>query len=470
MTAKRLEISGLRGFARKQTLELAKPNGKLGSGLTFVVGPNNAGKSTIIDAFRFLADATGARSVSVGQRNHLADSRIAIALSYDDDSYIRLETVERGGSETRFTTSGRTPAILGLPSRRHFSAFFGRSVGSREQYARELVPSSQRGAALDSFCSRLFQIQNANDGAFDKLLGEILNPIPAWRIELSDGGQYFLQFESGSTRHNSDGAGEGILSVFFIVDALYDSKPDDIIVIDEPELSLHPALQRRVADLLLKYSSDRQVVVATHSPYFVDVAALAAGARLARVHKQGEESCISMLRATTASRIAGIALDDMNNPHVFGLDAREVFFQDDRIILVEGQEDVVCYRRIEADLEAKFGGHFFGWGVGGADKMSVVAAVMADLGFQHVVGILDSDKASLKAELESDFPSFSFFVIPAKDVRSKPQRKAADAVDGIMKDGAIQPAYRDQMQLLLRQVRQALKADDAGSDHRFRSK
>jgi predicted ATPase len=29
-----------------------------------------------------------------------------------------------------------------------------------------------------------------------------------------------------------------------IVDALYDSEEDDLVVIDEPELSLHPALQR----------------------------------------------------------------------------------------------------------------------------------------------------------------------------------------------------------------------------------
>lgn len=68
--------------------------------------------------------------------------------------------------------------------------------------------------------------------------------------------------------------GEGIVSIFAIVDSLYDSKPGDVIVIDEPELSLHPALQKRVNNLLCRFASDRQIVVSTHSPYFIDLKAL----------------------------------------------------------------------------------------------------------------------------------------------------------------------------------------------------
>jgi predicted ATP-dependent endonuclease of OLD family len=49
-----LAISGLRGFASDQTLSLAIPNGKPGSGLTVLVGPNNGGKSTVIEAFKAL--------------------------------------------------------------------------------------------------------------------------------------------------------------------------------------------------------------------------------------------------------------------------------------------------------------------------------------------------------------------------------------------------------------------------------
>ena len=51
MSVKSLTIKGLRGFSKPEKLRLAEPTGKVGSGLTILVGPNNGGKSTIIEAF-----------------------------------------------------------------------------------------------------------------------------------------------------------------------------------------------------------------------------------------------------------------------------------------------------------------------------------------------------------------------------------------------------------------------------------
>ncbi len=55
VSIKAIEIYGFRGFAAKQRVELALPNGKPGSGLTLIVGPNNSGKSTVVEALRFIA-------------------------------------------------------------------------------------------------------------------------------------------------------------------------------------------------------------------------------------------------------------------------------------------------------------------------------------------------------------------------------------------------------------------------------
>ncbi|MDF4756724.1 AAA family ATPase, partial [Vibrio parahaemolyticus] len=47
---KELTIKGLRGFANQQIIRFAEPdNVNEGSGLTVIVGSNNAGKSTIIE-------------------------------------------------------------------------------------------------------------------------------------------------------------------------------------------------------------------------------------------------------------------------------------------------------------------------------------------------------------------------------------------------------------------------------------
>ena len=161
-------------------------------------------------------------------------------------------------------------------------------------------------------------------------------------IDQSDQGQYYLQANNDNHFHNSDGLGEGIISLIFIVDAFYDSKPDGMIVIDEPELSLHPAYQRRLARLFADYAKDRQIVYATHSPYFVDFTHILNGAEIARVHKRDGSSSISQLSRSTAAQLRGF-LTDHHNPHTLGLEAREAFFRDDGMVLVEGQEDVVYY-------------------------------------------------------------------------------------------------------------------------------
>jgi predicted ATPase len=141
---------------------------------------------------------------------------------------------------------------------------------------------STRGAPLE-FGSRLFQVQQ-NREAFDAQLKKVMKAVPKWAIDQSDTGQYYLKVETGGLYHSSEGMGEGLVSLLIIIDALYDSSPGDMIVIDEPELSLHPSLQRKLAILLSDYASDRQVVIATHSPYFVNFQTLLCGARIARLH------------------------------------------------------------------------------------------------------------------------------------------------------------------------------------------
>ena len=50
----------------------------------------------------------------------------------------------------------------------------------------------------------------------------------------------------------------------------YDAQPGDVLMIDEPELNLHPANQRLMARLLARLvNSDLRVIVSTHSDYLV---------------------------------------------------------------------------------------------------------------------------------------------------------------------------------------------------------
>lgn len=231
--------------------------------------------------------------------------------------------------------------------------------------------------------------------------------------------------------------GEGIVSIFVIVDALYDSQKGDIIVIDEPELSLHPSLQKRLSKLFVEYARDRQIVISTHSPYFVDINALSNGAVLARVISSDDGTKIYQLSSNSTKLIARLATGNLYNPHTWGLDAREFFFQEDGIILVEGQEDVLLYPQIAAQLKKEFLGSFFGWGVGGAENISHLCGIAQDLGFKKVAAILDGDKRENIDNLRNQFPNYCFEIIPADDIRTKPVRKAVSEKQGLLNENKV---------------------------------
>lgn len=456
MSLQKLELVGLRGFATPQELTFAIPDGSPGSGLTTLVGPNNGGKSTVVEALRALAapapqTPSQPTSFTEGRRNKRAGDRVTVRTTDIDGDVGGLRTVAVRGSETEWFPSVVDEKMFVLPSRRYFNPYFAKSTVTRDSYVMYYGIPQSRGASLDQFGYRLFQAQQENRAKFDNVLGEVVRPVPNWTIDQSDSGQYYLKLEKGGLYHTSEGLGEGLVSLFFIIDALYDSEPGSVIVIDEPELSLHPSLQRRLFALLSKYSGDRQILIATHSPYFVDFEVLLNGAKIARLHlKDGD--CTIALSESTVKRLAGF-LNNYNNPHVLGLDAREAFFLEDGVILVEGQEDVVFYKRIADQLGIEIEGSFFGWGVGGADNMHIIATLLSELGFEKVVGLLDGNRASLLPKLEGEFTQYKFHTIPVDDIRTKPATQPRAAVSGILDEsGNVRPEYMERMKELLIQL------------------
>lgn len=456
---KSLEIHGYRGFAEAEIVNFALPNNELGSGLTILVGPNNAGKSTIIEALHAISRPPHIPpSFTEGKRNKCAGGRVKLKVENSEGQYKELATVPGGGSETQWNSPDIEPLhsrIFVLPSRRTFNPYFGKGGSfKREQYMNifELPPT--RGSALN-FQYRLFEIQDNSEG-FNKILEQIINPVPEWYIDQSDTGQYYLKFRTGNEFHTSDGMGEGLVSLFFIVDALYDSNPGNIIVIDEPELSLHPYFQKRLRKVLCDFAKDRQIIFATHSPQLIDWKAIASGASIIRVRKREDRSVVFELTNETKKKIAKF-LGDLNNPHVLGLDASEVFFLEDGVILVEGQEDVIFFPKVLEQLEINIPGDFYGWGVGGAPKMPIIASMLQELGFERVVGILDKNMTDMQTLLQQQFPDYSFEVIPADDVRTKPARSEHTEVVGLLdKNRLIRDDFKQETITLFERIKHTL--------------
>lgn len=453
---KELSISGFRGFGKTQRITFAIPDSKTpGSGLSIITGANNSGKTTIIEAIRAF-NGHDSPSFSEGRRNADTKGIVDLKLIDSEENLYTIKSVPGGGSSTvKDRQLDFQPYIL--QSRRAVPYEFSRNNWDKNTFVSITQKlENQRGASLNNFESRLFQIE-ANKEPFNNILSRILGTDFQWTIEQRDSGSYYIKCTNGGASHSSEGIGDGIWSIFTICAALFDAQEKSVIVIDEPELSVHPAMQKRIMDLLLEYSKDRQIIVCTHSPFFISWAAITNGAQLIRVVKEGRDSkCYGLTR--DCSRFFCGMLRDLNNPHTLGIEANEVFFLEDRIILVEGQEDVVIYQRMARELNISICGSFFGWGVGGANKMRAFLILFHDLGYQHVVALLDGDKAEQAENLRQEFAGTGYVIMTLKtdDIRDKPERHISCKAGIANQNGHIKDECREYAIELLNAVNSAL--------------
>jgi len=455
---KELSIFGFRGFGLPQTVAFALPDGRTpGSGLTIITGANNSGKTTIVEAisaFNYTGEQTP--SFSEGRRNVETAGKVTLKLKDEGGKLYTITSIADGGSSTEKNEPFTLKYYI-LQSRRSIPFEFGNNYWDKDTYiASSQKLESHRSSSLDNFDVRIRQIEKQKD-KFDKVLTTVLGSDFQWVVEQRDSGNYYIKYSQGDVTHSSEGIGDGIWSVFTICASLFDSEENSTVIIDEPELSVHPALQKRLMDLFLEYSMTRQIIISTHSPYFVNWEAIIDGAQLIHVAKNGTHSECYNISEDCRSRFKGIP-QDTNNPHTLGIEANEALFLGDSIILVEGQEDVVIFNKISKELSIKLKGDFFGWGVGGAPKMRAFLTLFKDLGYKHIVGILDGDKAEEAQELSDEFSAQSYKIITLKenDIRDKKERRIKEKSGITTEDGKIKEEYIEYISELFDEINAAL--------------
>ena len=450
---KTLSISGFRGFGVPQVVKFEIPDQEReGSGLTIITGANNAGKATIIESIRaFIGDDSP--SFSEGKRNQKTNGKVELRLTDEGDKVYTISSLPGGGSSTKKSEKPDLKCYV-VPSRRAVPFDFGKLQWNRDTYiSNSQKLESQRVSSLNNFHARIFEIEQQKE-AFNAVITKILGDFQ-WTIELRDSGSYYIKYTKNGVSHSSEGIGDGIWSIFTICAALFDAPEDGVIVIDEPELSVHPALQKRLMTLFLEYSKTRQIIVCTHSPYFVNWGAIVNGANLIRVVKENVVSECYMVSDECRESFRGI-LRDLNNQHTLCIESNEAFFLEDSIILVEGQEDVVIYTKIVQTLNLTLKGIFFGWGVGGSAKMSAFLLLFRNLGYKKIVAILDGDMADEAEKLQEDFPEYKIIALKTDDIRDKKTR-TIQAKAGITDEkGNYKEEYRQYIIDLINEINAAL--------------
>lgn len=126
--------------------------------------------------------------------------------------------------------------------------------------------------------------------------------------------------------------GAGYLQIFSLILYAYHPKYP-ILLIDEPETHLHPALQKKLLELFRGVSAVKQIFLSTHSPSFVAAEHLNELRRVIRTEQGGTEYSPKKLEGVDFNRL----VQELNP------DSSELFFAD-TVLLVEGEADRILMR------------------------------------------------------------------------------------------------------------------------------
>jgi putative ATP-dependent endonuclease of the OLD family len=222
-----------------------------------------------------------------------------------------------------------------------------RRGGSAELQAIQTAVSGLLGVKIDAFESAA---SNPSTGA--RL------PRPTAEMDVDD---FLVQVNGSGIRE----------ALRLMLDVQFESP--HILLLEEPEVHLHPALEYSVLQYLKSQSLLRQVFLTTHSTSFVDTA---------------ETSNVYLIKKNAFTKIERLTTDDIEDdiPQELGLRLSSVFMFD-RLVFVEGPSDELALRELAFKLDINLSQHNVGFvQMGGARNFAhyANAAIMDILSKRQV--------------------------------------------------------------------------------------
>lgn len=416
MAFTKFTLQNFRCFQSKQALVFGIPvEGSKGSGITYIVGANNSGKTTLIEG------------LAIKEADKLPiswppDGPGPEFLLYAEEVLKRKCILVRQVSHTIVENPRlqSTEIFEIISSRRHWESNANSNfaeLGGGFKRASTVLNNRQNSVDVASEL-KFIEADNDKYAEFVALVQRVIPEFTQFAVGY-DGSSEFIEYISGNgTRHKTDLLGDGVITVIRILLQLYVVK-ENALIIDEPELSLHPSAQKKLLEVVSEYAEKRQIIISTHSPYFISWEYLKNGATINRVVKiEDKNSTIYSIKdfSQYESLISGA---NWQQPYLLDEVAKEIFFSEDHILFLEGQEDVGLLRREEGFQ----GLNIFGYGVRGAGNFKFALKLAQDLGFQKACCVLDKGDSEdqIKADLETTFSEVGYKIIQwnKEDIRDK---------------------------------------------------
>lgn len=438
---KSLSIEHFRGFYESRTIDFAIPNNNPSSGLAVIVGPNNSGKTTILEAIKKIIK----NNPQFDKDERHSGKDVCIIATSTDDVKKNLKT--NGGSVATIDNPTVYPQgkdVYIISSRRYFETYFNTSSINHDQHKSYLLDVGKSGTD-SNFGPRMIEVERnpAQKEEFNNIIKRFIPTFSEWNIELSRNQNYIRYITGNSSEHSSELFGDGITSLFKIAIDLVDNIESEILIIDEPELSLHPQSQKELARLLSEHSCNRQIILTTHSPFFIRWEDIAVGAKIIRIDKPDDKGAeVKYLKQEIISELLRLT-DDWQKPHLLDTTAKEIFFSSG-IVFVECQEDMSLLTKFIKDQKMVINFEIFGYGSGGAGNINNFLSMTENL--KIPAGALFDNNSPEKTECAENFTDYCIQSISTDDIRDKPHKSVIGIFDA---HGTIKPEHVDDLKAII---------------------
>ncbi len=180
--------------------------------------------------------------------------------------------------------------------------------------------------------------------------------------------------------------GAGIEQLLLVAVASESQEAGRMVIVDEPEIGIHPTAQRTLLKHLRRWAENRQIVVVTHSPTMIEPSTEHPGERVYVVRQTNPgESTVEECDQTFWTALNELGVNPIDG------------FAATRVLFVEGPTEAKCFEHWFSDL------HLQPWfriiELAGCSKAgtSVQAIDGLDLyNSAHVLAILDADEGTRK--------------------------------------------------------------------------